>query len=399
MHNAENKAKGSEAGIFGPWDQADELFKNMPLPSARRYTDDGTPDYLRLQNDPTYDIEELTVKSPKDAASFLVDWLTGVMIKIWEKLAEPITGTQYFQRFTQSVNRYGFDFHDPFNMMVESYLGQGGHHLLRYDSVITKIPLLVDRRDTMPEFSSWLPQMQNVLTDKFQAYRNEIYASNNREAFSEFEKLPIAHQLGAVARLHVCHYQHLYPRPTRYNVRLWWGEPCSEIHIGIFKFVHGPSPQLQIVTFPLGFEENNDRSKIKDMCQKIRLANSGFELDKDACKVWSLGFQQGDVSSLPGFSSSDAQGSMSYDLESDFDHAATSGSEKEFQPGKSRWLYRPLDMSDSRGAGPFDVNIWHPMNYPDLYSLTRSWGIRSAFLIPDRNMKRSESVTSFVIQL
>ncbi|KAI1154644.1 hypothetical protein F4825DRAFT_152839 [Nemania diffusa] len=255
-------------------------------------------------------------------------------------------------------------------------------HMYKLDPSVLKIPLLRYRRDTMPELSKWLPQMMNILFKLYSEYRSELvpaeYADASSEAtrFEHFRILPLATQITVVARLRArlgC--KPSFRRLGRCSLRPAWAQPWYQsTHIGIIKIINN---RIRIVTF--GFElEDRAEPALARLCSYIYRQKDCDKLREQLgtyVEVWDI--DRSRSCSLPFLP--DAYASPNVQSTSDEDEAVISPgtlSPRSMSPKKDKiwdlsWVYRPLDLSDIRGDGPFDVNDWHDMNYKMLRTLVR----------------------------
>ncbi|KAI1202559.1 hypothetical protein F5X97DRAFT_213667 [Nemania serpens] len=321
----------------------------------------------------------------RDTAQLIIDWLLDRMIRNWAKYGELITLDEYNKKYEGRNGNYGFDVHDPLNIVVQYGTD---FMVLHYDPVIDKIPFLKERQDTIPGFSTWLPSMKSILLESFITLRNMMESQTTVTPVSEFTQVSFAHQIGAVARLRARIDCITAPRLPRCHVKLGWNERWEEIQIGVVKILQ--NEDIQIVAFSFHFGKE-DRNKFKKTCTRIRRVGDGHELDPDIFQVWNRERRHG--STLPSvaemresFARQPRPASDSSDSSEFASDAASDADDNDDDSGteKMAWSYRPLDFSDVEGEGPFNIDNWHTFNYGDLKELVFSWGIRGALLIPVR---------------
>lgn len=128
----------------------------------------------------------------RDTAQLIIDWLLDRMIRNWAKYGELITLDEYNKKYEGRNGNYGFDVHDPLNIVVQYGTD---FMVLHYDPVIDKIPFLKERQDTIPGFSTWLPSMKSILLESFITLRNMMESQTTVTPVSEFTQVSFAHQV------------------------------------------------------------------------------------------------------------------------------------------------------------------------------------------------------------
>ncbi|KAI1128042.1 hypothetical protein F5Y10DRAFT_292331 [Nemania abortiva] len=356
-------------------------------------------------------IEEITTnfaalaksKTAQECAECLVSLFLNLMLKGIQKITLPITEEEHREAH-KNYRNYGLDVHDVLCPLFREGSSRDSRCYVYYPHAATwEIPMLWHRRDSMPELSKWLPLMPDILNKLFMQYRKATNATGNAEAAELLRTYPISFQISVVARLRL---KFLYTRDrslgfppeslsSLYSFRPGWGEPWPYPRIGIVKIIDN---QIQIYTIPIRFHTWRPGRTVKNLRVKIFLTicnsiwngeNSTHSGDscwynKDSVKTWSVDASRD--GSLHGLPEAHDIVAMSEDMD-----PSSPGIKKAITymvHMEEHWLFRPLDISDVLGVGPFDVNYWFRFKYDDLEILSEIWGVRDAFLIPYHQVDR-----------
>ncbi|KAJ8121912.1 hypothetical protein ONZ43_g1757 [Nemania bipapillata] len=140
--------------------------------------------------------------TPPDGAGRLVDSLVERVIENWQRCHAELSMVDYalMQAADPLYNADSLEIsalsQAHFPMRTES---RHVMHDYGYPSALEKVPLLMDRRDTMPEFSKWLPLVPGVLAARFMEYLQALAPrpmSEMSEDLLEFSALAILRQVG-----------------------------------------------------------------------------------------------------------------------------------------------------------------------------------------------------------
>ncbi|KAI8953928.1 hypothetical protein F4801DRAFT_596627 [Xylaria longipes] len=327
-----------------------------------------------------------------EMAEHLADQLVGDMISNWLKISSPITIPRYSKRFPAEPWNYGVDMDDPLNIIFndkENDSDDDDYYLLEHDHIIHRIPLLINRRDTMPELRIWLPLLRNILWEKFLEHRSQSGSGDfeNRAAVMDrFQRMSLPAQLATVAR---AFFSQETSAPTRRPRRILpacfcWRYIWKEVHVGVVKLLPDDN-KLQIVTFPIKLDSFDEIVALDAMRRKIHLARNGYDLDQNVFQVWCLEHSHEICeTSGPEIKGNNHSNADTHNAEKDDGVSNDSSNDDEVPVIRC--------ASDVFGSGPFDIDIWYryPRDraYTFLPKLVQLWGVRGVLFIPAHKVHR-----------
>ncbi|KAI0481683.1 hypothetical protein F4859DRAFT_429996 [Xylaria cf. heliscus] len=295
-----------------------------------------------------------------EMAKHLADQLVQDMVSNWTAEGGPMTPQRYKNEFLEGE---GSDKRDPHGLLIESNDYDEGYYMIKHDRIINKIPLLINRRDTMPELQIWLPLLKDVLLERFLEYRSVFGHFNDvKYPVRRFKCLTLPDQISTVARAL------LWQTPPENSIRcprliaprfFSWGYPLRVIHVGVVKILPGGN-NLQIVSFPIEINRINIMRIFDEATKEIQQVRNGRHLNKKLFRVWYH---------------EHCCNNCKYNVDP--------------KTRKIPWFYRPIDVSDVYGCGPFDLDRWyrcHTLN--ELRKLVALWGVRGALFIPSHQVHR-----------
>jgi hypothetical protein len=148
------------------------------------------------------DLHDLAAATTAEsAAECLAEWLVTYMIENWKQYKGELLKANY-DLIHATDPRFDLDSLNLYSLSQDDFpirTGSGDRIcVFHYDSVIPKIPMLINRRDTMRELSTWLPLIPNYLADLFSRYRRALAPADNPNASAdpvEFHELPLPLQV------------------------------------------------------------------------------------------------------------------------------------------------------------------------------------------------------------